>query len=501
MNKFILKLLYAAIAAFILCTVFTVPYELAFAGVIAAGVLLHYMGKATGELVLFDTLSPDLIKELAELRAKLKSEADASAKTEIERQIKEMELKNKDFISKADVTVMLDEKDKANQKALDTMSAELKLFKEQGFASNNKAVKNISEAVEKALQGKSSHWTERGKELVFTERPETVLETLKNVQENGFTGYKHIMSIKANTDPITISGSYSGGIIGLTDFDTSYNRVPQYKPFMRQIVNVRRTSKTYIGWAEQTGIEGDAGMVAEGAEKPQNTFKTVERNERLKKVAKWSETSKENLDDLVWMGDEIRSEIINAIARKLDDQLVNGDGTGENIKGVKYYAPEFSIAGTPLVNTVVNANNYDVLRTAAAQVRVNSKDTFSPNYFLIHPYAAAAMDMAKSAEGIYVIPPFTTVDGRRIAGMLGVESSRLDVDEFIVGDFTRYSLAIREDINISVGYIDRQFVENLVTILGEMRALGYVKANDVTAFVQGDFSFATGQLDPDAVSA
>lgn len=441
----------------------------------------------------------EINEKLSELQKKLDASATESAKKEIEKQIAELKEKS-GYISKADVTVMLDERDKQKQKDLDEMSAQIKQFKANGLPTNGKV--SIASAIEKSLEGKVSYIDEstgKVKQLEATVK-DTMLE-MKNGNQKATARFVIKMTEKANTDPITITDSYTGGTIGLTDFMTGYTTIPQYRPFLRQIVNTMRTSKTYIGWWEQLAIEGDAGMVAEGAVKPQNSFTSIERQERIKKIAKWTKTSKENLDDLPLMNGIIRDELTSAVLRKLDSQLLEGDNTGENLKGILEYAPDFNIAGTPLVNTIVNANNYDALRVAAAQILVNSKDNFVPNYFIIHPWAAAAMDLAKADDGVYVVPPFTTVDGRRIAGMIGVENSRVGVDSFLVGDFTKSHLVIREDLIVQMGYEGTDFIDNLVSILAEMRALHFIKANEVTAFVQGDFSFAKGQLDPDAVSA
>lgn len=440
----------------------------------------------------------DITKQLADLEAKLKAEANEEAKKTIQTEIDKLK---GEYISKADVTIMLDERDKAKQKDIDEMSAQIKLFKEQGLAAGSKAMKSLDEKLNEAFEGKRKSLVEKSDSVAFIEDTMSVKDMLTHVKNNRVPEETSIMQVKAATDLISISGAYTG-VQGLTSLMNGVNTLNQYTPYLRNIVNVMPTSRLYVSWIEETALDepSDYG-VSEGGTKPQMSVKVEEKSEKVKKRAVWANASKEMLDDVPFMMAFIRSRIIDGLARDLNAQLAAGNGTGNNLKGLEYFAPQFNITGTPLLNSVENANNYDVLRVAAAKIRVDSKDTFTPNYFVIHPYAAAAMDLAKSADGTYVIPPFTTADGRRVAGMIGVENSLQGTDAFYVGDFTKLNLAMREEINISMGYKNDDFIKNIVTILGEYRALAFVMGNDKKAFLQGDFSFAKGQLDPSATSA
>ena len=60
--------------------------------------------------------------------------------------------------------------------------------------------------------------------------------------------------------------------------------------------------------------------------------------------------------------------------------------------------------------------------------------------------------------------------------------------EFLVGDFNKSNLRIREELNIQVGFVNDDFTKNLFTILAETRATHYVKSNHYGAFVKGTFS-------------
>jgi hypothetical protein len=449
-------------------------------------------------------LDPNVTAAMEVLRTKLKAENDTATKEFLQKELAAFEtgkIKSvEDRIAFYDAErKKTDEQRAEERKEIDLMSAEIRRFKEQGLPGASGQVKTIQKQLEEAMSGKVKFLSEEQGHFVAKETTETVKDFMIRLKSvNGQV--MPVIVLKAATDPILAINSRSGGSVGLTDFDPTYTPVIQRKPFLRQIITTRPTSKMYVGWAEQNHITGDADMTAEGTSKNQQSFETVERSERVKKITLFDKTSKENLDDLPFMSGEIRTLIIDAIARFLDTQILTGNNSGENLKGLTSYAPAGDLSASPLVNTITAANNKDVIRALCAQIAVNGKGNFIPDYFLINPWDAAAMDMSKTSEGLYVMAPFQTPDGTRICGAIGIENTGVTQDKVMLGDFRFSNLAIREDIVISMGYDGNDFTKNLVTMLGEMRALHYVKTNHVNAFAYGDFSLLKGQLDPTATS-
>lgn len=498
MKNFVFKLLIIAFMSAAISVAYDIPVLFVGLALVAGGLLI---GK-TEKGALLDVIAPELLTELEAMRTKMTETLNKSAKAEIAEQIKALESKIKagqdanDAI--IDIKVKADERDKRTQKELDEMSAELKQFKDRLTTNDQAKAVTREQAILKGLNGKGASIDDNTGKIIALESTD-IAETLKAMKGN-----KHIqgvtMVVKANTDPITEYTSYSGGTVGLSAWDPEYARVVRRMPYIRQIVRSKPTSKGYIAWAEQSGVEGSAGGTAEAASKNQGTFDTVEANMQLRKRTYFIKTSKENLDDLPFMANEINTEIFEVISIDLDNQILQGDNTSQNLKGILEYAPTLSVSGTDLANGVAKAQNWDVLRVAAAQIAVNGAGRFMPNYGIMHPWDVAAMDLSKATDGVYVIPPFISDSGRRVAGMIIIENTGIDEGTFLVGDFNKSNLAIRNDIQISIGYDGNDFTKNLVTILGEVRAAHYIKTNHINAFVQGTFSTAKALLDPTVVS-
>jgi HK97 family phage major capsid protein len=311
------------------------------------------------------------------------------------------------------------------------------------------------------------------------------LTTLKGTKKEGVQ-----FEVKAATT-FTIGSSYSGGTYNLTSFDSDFARIQRRKPFLRQLVRVVPTSKMYIAWAEQSNPQGAPAPTAEGAAKPLISFQVVERTAKVEKIPAIFKVSKESLDDIPFLQSEINTELKELIDLNFDTQILSGDGTSPNLKGILTFAIPSFAAPTGLALNVVAPNNYDVILAAVTQVALAN---FTPNYVLVNPADKAMMQLAKNTQGTYVLPPFTTVNGVEVAGVQVIENSGVTAGSFVVGDFSKANLAMREEIGIQIGYENDDFTKNLVTILAEIRAVQYIKTNHLNAFVKGTFAAAITAL-------
>ena len=292
---------------------------------------------------------------------------------------------------------------------------------------------------------------------------------------------------------MTITGNYSGGTVGLSEMEPGLTRIQRRRPFMRQLVNSRGTTSKYVVYTEQKNASpGVAGMTAEGADKTQTDFDIVEKDCAVKKVTAFIKVSKEMIADIPFMQGEINGELMELVELKLDEQILSGNGLGDNLEGILTNALPFT-PGVTFTALVPSANQADVLRVAIAQIASN---LFDANYILLHPMDAAAMDLTKDANGQYTYGMTITIDGiTRVKAVPVVVNTGITQGEYLVGDFTKSNLRIREEMNIQVGYVNDDFTKNLITVLAEMRACQYVKSNHYGAFVAGNFAADIAVID------
>jgi HK97 family phage major capsid protein len=359
----------------------------------------------------------------------------------------------------------------------------------KGLIENNEEATSMKSAITE-LEAKFSGLTEKAqqsaprlslKDAIMKSYTDNV-EAIKSIREKG--GIMNL-AVKAVGD-MTITGNYSGGTVGLSELEQGVANIQRRKPFMRELMNSAGITNKYAVWIEQATPEGGAGMVGEGVAKPQADFDLVEASCEVKKVASWIKVSKEMVDDISFMRGEINNELMTIVNLKLDEQLLSGDGIGDNLTGLLSYAQTFTPAAQ-FVGAIPFANDFDVLRVAMAQI---ANADFEANYIIMNPADVAEMELTKTSTGEYTLPMFVPMaDGvTRVANVPVVANNGVTSGDYLIGDFTKSNLRMREDVNIQVGYINDDFTRNMMTVLCEARACHFVKSNYVGAFVTGTFA-------------
>jgi hypothetical protein len=253
------------------------------------------------------------------------------------------------------------------------------------------------------------------------------------------------------------------------------------RPFLETLVNTANTSSARIVWSEKRNPDGNAGMVAEGGVKPLIDFDIVATASDARKVADKIKVSTEMLEDIDYMAAEIESELKYKVDMLVDAQLLTGDGTAPNLKGIDTYVGGYVLTTI----TTTEPNNADAIRAAVAQiVSLN----FNPNFVALNPIDAANLDLAKASDGHYVFPPFTTQNGQTIAGVRVVETNQIPVGSFLIGDGSRYKVRNYKPFTISYGWVNDDFEKNLVTVIGERRLHAFMAGNDTGAFIYDTFA-------------
>jgi len=309
----------------------------------------------------------------------------------------------------------------------------------------------------------------------------TYSDNVKAITDSIEKGHRITLDVKTDT---TIDGDYSGNV-ALSVLEPGVNRIARPIRRIREISNVGTTTSKFVTYIQQTqnvtpGAEGTLWVNEAGA-KFNGEVKYEEVSEEVKKIAAYIKVSKEMLADLSFVRSEINTELMEAIEQNIDYSLVNGAG-GVDLNGLLSVAPAFS-AGT-FAGTIPGANISDLIRVAKAQIQAAN---FQPTHVVLNPEDVAKIELTKTSSGEYTYPAFWDAN-MMLAGLTIVSSNNITAGTLVVGDFTKFNIKFREDMNMSVGYENDDFTRNMVTILCEARLVAYIKGNDVNAFVQSDIA-------------
>ncbi len=358
----------------------------------------------------------------------------------------------------------LEEKSANIESAIAKFEASIEAMKESAKKGEKTTPKNLRQAINMTVAEKHA-------------------DIMDQVYEKG-----QALNLDVKTDT-TITGDYTGNI-ALSTLEAGVNRIARPIRRIMEISNVGTTSSKFVTYIAQD-TQSTTGFVAEAVAKANGQVQYTEVSVAVKKVAGFIKVSKEMLADLSFVQAEINNDLMESIEQNIDFALLNGNGAGNNLDGVINQATAWS-AGV-FAGNVTNPTVIDVLRVAKAQVEGAD---FYPTHIVLHPDDVARIEMSKTTQGEYTYPNFAVgmAPNMQLSGLIIVPSTNMTADNFLVGDFSKFNVRMREGVNIQVGYEGDDFARNMVSILAEARLCSFVKQNDVTAFVTGDFTTAIAAL-------
>ncbi len=211
-------------------------------------------------------------------------------------------------------------------------------------------------------------------------------------------------------------------------------------------------------------------------------------------IAVHTKASRQVLSDAPMLRGLIDGELTYKLQLESDDQLLNGDGTGQNLTGLMVDASVNDVgeleAGTDPED--VASAMIDHIRAAVTECQKN--EYYNVNGVVMNPVDWQTLETAKATDGHYLLVAFAATSGESptVWRVPIIVSNAMAEGEFILGDWTlgaqRY---VREGVSVRVSeHHDVNFTQNAVQILAEERyALGISRPK---AFCKGAFTVAAG---------
>jgi len=379
----------------------------------------------------------------------------------------------------------------------DKLESNEKLSKEEGEKLSN-AFNELSANVEKLSEQKDigTHVTQKE----FNDSLKIAAEIIKGQANTKTPGYVQLKTVGT----MSIGTSVTSGTIPQGERESGYDNV------VRQTFNVRNGSNAFgitsrtAQWVEQAGIEGSAGMTAEGSAKTQLDWTYAVAEETVKKITSYVKITEEMLNDVPGMAGEINGNLKYQIELLEETQFLEGAGTGQELNGaIAVYGNALAVTGLGATFPASTANNYDVLAAAITQIRVNGLGEGVANRIFLNPIDYFLMiHTARSSTRDYINPvtviPNVSPMGLPnvfIWGVPCVQHDSVTAGEFLVADMTKYTIRDKTGLKIELGLDADDFTKNLVTIRGEKQLCTYARTNDTYAFVTDTFADGIAYLE------
>lgn len=255
---------------------------------------------------------------------------------------------------------------------------------------------------------------------------------------------------------------------------------PDRRMTVRDLITPGRMDGNTLEYVKETGFTNNAAPTAETVKKPESTMKFDLVSTTAKVIAHFVKASRQILSDASQLQSYIDGRLRYGLAFKEEQQLLNGDGTGQNLLGIipqatAFVAP-FDPAGTE--------TNIDNIRLAMLQAFLAE---YPATGHVMNPIDWARIELLKDTTGRYIIGNPQGSIGATLWNLPVVETQAIAEDKFLTGAFKLGAqLFDRWQARVEVATENEDdFVKNLVTILAEERlALAVYRPE---AFIYGDF--------------
>lgn len=237
------------------------------------------------------------------------------------------------------------------------------------------------------------------------------------------------------------------------------------------------TGNSY-NFLRQTVRNHQATVVPDGAVKPTSVYTVQEIEDRVRVIATLSEPVPERyLADYGNLEDFLASEMEAGIQLALEDQVLNGDGTGENLTGI--------LATSGLITQAFATDRLTSIRKGLTALQVYG---ITPTALVLHPTDLEALDLlrADGATGAFLLGDPAGDSAANIWRVPRIPSTAVTPGTAILGDFDQAEIIVREDATLAVDRSGELFTKNLVVLRLEGRFGLAVKRPN--AFVEIDLT-------------
>lgn len=255
---------------------------------------------------------------------------------------------------------------------------------------------------------------------------------------------------------------------------------------IRDLLAPGTTTQSSVEFVRETGFTNNARPVTEGTTKPTSDITFNLYTAPVRTLAHIFKASRQIMDDAPALASYINARGTYGLKYVEENQLLNGNGVGENINGLLPQATSFAPAFNASDETPI-----DRLRLAALQVVLAE---YPATGFVLNPIDWARIELTKDKEGRYIVGNAQSPIGPSLWGVPVVQTQAMAAGEFLTGAFNMGAQIFdRMGVEVLLSTEDGTNVQtNMVTIRVEERlALAVYRP---AAFITGDIDTVTTAL-------
>lgn len=257
----------------------------------------------------------------------------------------------------------------------------------------------------------------------------------------------------------------------------------QRRPMVADLIPQVDTTNAGIRYIEETLFSLAAAATAEGAVKPEMALAYVERYLGMTKIAVSIPVTEEQMMDVPQLRAVIDNRMTLGLQLEEERELLQGNPAGANT------AEFIGFLNKPGVQAIPKGAQDDFTAVLKAIIQIENTVGFANvTGGVMHPLDWLAFRTKQDTQGRFIMGDPGMVGPATLWGKTFVPTIAEPQGSILLGDFQTYSQIIRrEGITFRVGYVGQQFIQNIMTIIAEMRELLVITRPSAFGVVTGTF--------------
>ena len=229
----------------------------------------------------------------------------------------------------------------------------------------------------------------------------------------------------------------------------------------------------YVDWDEATTVKA-AASVAEGVAFAESTAKFKGYTLALQKIGDSLPVSEEFFTDEVMAAAELEMFLDANVLDKVASQIVVGDNTGTNLKGLVSSAPAYTAAASG----ITDANIYDLIAKVTEDITSVGGAKYQPDFVAMNIADINKLKLKKDTTYNYVF----NFNDPRIGALNIVEDNNVVANTMYLGDSRFARIYEMGGVVVSKGYNGVDFAEDMLTLKARKRLAFLIREADKTGF-------------------
>ena len=230
-----------------------------------------------------------------------------------------------------------------------------------------------------------------------------------------------------------------------------------------EIIPTTTTTQAAVVYMEETTFTNAAAEAAEGGTYAEAALAYTEQSSLVRKIAVFLPVTDEQLEDEPQARSTIDNRLPFMVRQRLDLQIISGNGTAPNLRGV-----------LNVVGIQTQAKGTDPTPDAVYKgiVKVETVGQALASAVVFNPTNWQDVRLLRTADGIYIWGNPSDAGPERIWGLQVLRAQAETLGTALVGDFQNFvELAVRRGVDVQVSNSHSTFfVEGKQALRADMRA-------------------------------